>query len=130
MKKQRLVVCLAASLLSLTGCSLNPSPGDGSKIGQIVKVTKIGIFSKTWEAELIRGGMVGGSGSFGMTPFDFTIESEQQAKEVQDFMDKQTEVIITYRSEGFYSLFRTESGGHFLETIVPATNSATYRPIK
>lgn len=125
MKKLSLLsLVLVVVALVFTGCGLN-NPANGSKIGQVVKITKSGVFSKTWEAELIRGGMSGGSGSFGVTPFDFTIESESQAKEIQDYMDKQTEIIITYRSEGVYSVFRSDSGGHFLETVRPATNTVT-----
>lgn len=112
------------------GCGINTSPGTGTKIGQVVKVTKIGMLSKTWEAELIRGGMSGGSGSFGVTPFDFTIESEEQAKLIEGYMDKQTEIIITYRSEGIYSQFRTDSRGHFLVTVRPATNSVSFKSEK
>ena len=119
------VLLLVVLLFGSVGCGVNASPGDGTKIGQIVKLTKTGLFSKTYEAEIIRGGMTGGSGAFGVTPFDFTIESEEQAKTVQDYMDHQTEVIITYRSEGLYSLCRTDSAGHFLKTITPATNSAS-----
>jgi len=118
-----LMVALLITLTFTTGCGVN-NPADGSKIGQIVKVTKSGVFSKTWEAEIIRGGMTGGSGAFSVQPFDFTIESEEQAKQVQDFMDHQTEVIITYHSAGIYGAWRSDTGGHFLKTIAPATNSA------
>lgn len=121
-----IVLIVSQMMLHLTGCGVN-NPAKGSKIGQVVKVTHSGVFSKTWEAQLIRGGMSNGSGAFGVTPFDFTIENEEQAKQVQEYMDKQTEVIITYRSEGIYSAFRTDSGGHFLETIRPATNAPSVK---
>lgn len=109
--------------LAFTGCAVNTSPGTGSKIGQVVKISKQGMLSKTWEAQLIRGGLNGGSGSFGATPFDFTIENEKQAEQVQEYMNKQTEVVITYRMEGIYAATRSDSSGHFLETIRPATNT-------
>lgn len=111
------VVILSAAL---TGCGLNPSPGDGEKIGQIVKVQKRGLFWKTWEAELIRGGMNGGCGSFGTTPFEFTIENDETAKAAITNMETQTEVVIKYRMEGIYSITRSESSGHFLNSMTPA----------
>ncbi len=116
-------LALAAVLTLLVGCGVNGSPGTGEKVGQIVKLNKQGMIRETWEAELIRGGMNSGSGSFGTTPFDFTIENDDQAKEIARYLQNQQEVIITYRMEGIYSPFRTDSGGHFLVSVRPATNN-------
>lgn len=110
---------LPLMLVLLAACSINTSPGDGEKIGQVVKISKVGIIGVTWEAQLIRGGMSGGSGSFGTTPFDFTIESDSLAKVVTDYMDNQIEAVIKYHTEGLFSPFRSESQGHFLVSIVP-----------
>jgi len=102
------------------GCGVNTHPGDGEKIGQIVKVSKEGVFVDTWEAQLIRGGLTGGSGAFGTVPFDFTIEDKALVKKVQELMQNQKEVIIKYRVEGIYSRFRSGSSGYFLVSIEPA----------
>jgi hypothetical protein len=110
----------ALALFVVFGCGVNTSPGEGDKVGQIVRLQRVGMASKTWEGEIIRGGMSGGSGVIGMTPFDFTIENEELATAVRGFMDNQTEVTIHYRSEGVYSACRTESRGHFLVSIEPA----------
>lgn len=114
MKKLPLVILLAALL---TGCGLN-KPGDGEKVGQIVKLSKHGFFAKTWEAQIIRGGFSGGSGTMGQA-FDFTVESDEQAAKVRAFMEAQTEVRIHYRTEGIYSVLRSDTGGDFLESIEP-----------
>lgn len=100
------------------GCA-NASHGNGEKIGQVVKLSKQGFVRATWEGQLIRGGMSGGSGTLGTVPFDFTVEGEELVKKVQAYMRDQTEVIISYRIEGLYSPFRSESGGHFLISIEP-----------
>lgn len=113
-------IASALSLFCLFGCGINNAPGTGEKIGQIVKLKKVGILRDTWEAELIRGGMSGGSGSFGMTPFDFTIESESEIPAIKEYMEKQTEVLIHYRTEGVYGACRSGSGGSFLVSIEPA----------
>ncbi len=120
-------IALSIALLALVGCSVN-TPGTGEKIGQIVKLNKQGIVFNTWEAELIRGGMTGGSGSFGMTPFDFTIESEEQAQAIAKYLQNQQEVVITYRIEGICGAWRSDSSGHFLVSVRPATNSVAVKP--
>lgn len=109
---------IALFTLTLAACGVNTAPGDGSKVGQIVKLAKLGMFAKTYEAEIIRGGFQNGSGANGQA-FDFTIETEELAKQVKDAMDAQTEVIITYRSEGLWSACRSEGGGNFLTSIRP-----------
>jgi iron complex outermembrane recepter protein len=107
------------ALVFLAACGINTSPGEGEKIGQIVKLNKQGIFNDTWEAELIRGGMTGGSGVVGIQPFDFTISSDSEADIINTYLKNQTEVVIKYRMEGIWSLFRSESNGHFLVSISP-----------
>jgi len=114
------VIIVLALLVCFAGCGVNTSPGDGEKIGQIVKVSHEGVFANTWEAQLIRGGLTGGTGAFGTVPFDFTIEDEATVKKVQMYMQNQTEVIIKYRIEGIYSRFRSGSSGYFLVSIEPA----------
>ncbi len=110
---------ITLSLIFIVGCGINPSPGTGEKVGQIVKIANRGLIWKTFEAELIRGGMSGGSGSFGTTPFDFTIEDADMAKKAEGYMNSQTEVKIKYRMEGVWACARSESDGHFLISIEP-----------
>lgn len=45
------IILSIAAILSLTSCGLN-SPGNGEKVGQIVRLSKHGIFNKTWEAQI------------------------------------------------------------------------------
>jgi len=106
----------------LTGCGVNTNPGTGTRTGQIIMLRKEGIFCKTWEAEIIKGGMSGGSGSFGVQPFYFTLQTDDQAKQFQGYMDKQTEVEIQYHTKGIYSCFRSSSGGDFLDSVIVMTN--------
>ena len=120
MKRLTLLLLLVGMISLATGCGVNTSPGSGEKIGQIVKLSNQGMLCGTWEGQLIRGGMSGGSGSFGTVPFDFTIEDEAMAKKAQEFMQNQTEVVIKYRMEGIYWTCRSESEGHFLVSIEPA----------
>src|SRR5882724_7912683 len=93
------VVAMVAIVFGIAGTScdspgINISHGTGTKIGQIVKLSKQGWSRKTWEGQLIRGGMSDGSGSFGTTPFDFTVENEEMSKVVDKYMRDQVEVVI------------------------------------
>ena len=109
--KKLLLIITATSILC--GCGVNPNNGDGTRTGQFVALHKKGLFCKTWEAELIKGGMAGGSGSFGVAPFWVTVP-EEMAAQVQNNLDTQAEVEIKYHSAGIYSLFSSDSGGDFL----------------
>jgi predicted small secreted protein len=115
---KKLLLCVAVCALLGAGCQVNDEPGFGRKIGQITKLSHVGLFAKTWEADLIRGGLQGGSGVTGGGTFHFTIENDDQRKAAQDALENQTEVIIDYRTEFLCSSFRTGSG-HFLVTITP-----------
>lgn len=118
------------ALMLVAACAISLSPGEGEKIGQVVKLSKVGLFSKTWEGQLIRGGMNGGSGSFGTTPFDFTVEGDSLVSLVTKYMQDQTEVVIKYRHEGVWSCFRSQAAdgdGTFLISITPAPKDTTKR---
>lgn len=43
---------LVLVLFTLTSCGINTSPGNGEKIGQIVRARKTGIFCKTWGSRI------------------------------------------------------------------------------
>jgi hypothetical protein len=108
---------ILALALVLSGCTICTNPGHGKKIGRIVKLERVGLLSKTWEGELIRGGFVDGSGSMGSV-FHFTIEDEDLSKKALACVDDQSEVILHYRIELFSSLFRSEDlNPRFVEAI-------------
>lgn len=112
---KKVLAILAIALLG--GCSTNCSPGHGTKVGQVVKVSKEGIFCDTYEAQLIRGGMTDGSGSIGVVPFEFTIVSSADVERVIDAMESRSEVVITYHTELLSSPCRTSSGNNYLTDI-------------
>ena len=90
--------------------------GTGEKRGIIVKAATEGFWNPTHEAELIRGGMNGGSGGFGTTPFHFTY-SQSQASNVEAFMSSGAEVIVTYKRPFWVWRWQSDSGGVFLTDI-------------
>lgn len=110
----------------MSACILNTSPGDGEKVGQIVKLSKVGMINKTWEGQIVRGGFTDGGGVNG-TAFDFTVEDNALAAEVLKFMESRTEVRIKYTTEGIASGLRTESSAHFLTSIKALSDTAGKR---
>jgi hypothetical protein len=109
MKKILLVALMS---LSVTGCW---EVSNGEKVGVIVKCAHEGIFIKTFECELIRGGMNNGSGSFGKS-FHFTAENKSDIPMLKQALDTQQEVKITYHIE-MLSLARSENNSTFLDSI-------------
>ncbi len=114
------ISALVAMGATLGGCW---DTGAGDKVGTITRLNKRGVFCKTWEGEIIRGGLNTGSGVMGGA-FHFTIESEDLAKKVQHYMDTQQEVKIGFRSEGI-TFCRSDSNDYFLTSIEPLSAVAT-----
>lgn len=106
------IISLAILSLVLTGCW---ETKNGEKIGTIVKLSKEGVLIGTYEAELIRGGMNSGSGSFG-SAFHFTVEDKRLLPIVQEALDKQREVKIKFHKE-LATIARCESDNYFLDDI-------------
>lgn len=104
------LILLAALLL--TGCWETEK---GEKVGNIVKLAKQGFLIRTNEAEMIRGGMSDGNGSFGK-PFHFTIENEKLLEIVNQALEESKSVKIKYHKE-LLTLFRSESHDYFLDGV-------------
>jgi len=105
---------LAMAVVILTGC--NKQVGRGEKVGTIIKLSQEGYFVKTWEGEMVRGGMNGGSGAFSTKPLHFTVADQQLLPLVQKAFDDQREVVVTFEGHwnilgSFYSECNDESGG-------------------
>ena len=121
MRAKALCTTVAIFLVSvlLAGCW---ETGNGEKIGTITRLNKRGAFCQTWEGEIIRGGLNGGSGVMGAA-FHFTVESDELAKKVEAAMNAQQEVKITFRSEAI-SFCRSDSESYFLKSIEPLNQVA------
>lgn len=119
-KKALTLVVMCVAMITLTGCI---DKGNGKKVGMLTKASQEGILCKTYEATIQRGGFNGGSGVNGQA-FNFTIEnSPELVKKVEELMNRQAEVEITYRSE-VATFCRAESDNHFLVDIKELHNDA------
>ncbi len=110
-------ILLALSLaLIFSSCGTN-IPQYGQKIGRIVNLSDAGLFWTTLEGELIRGGLVDGTGSMGAS-FRFTIEDQNLKAIAYKAFSSQSEVKITYQSELITGLWRSSCyHPHFVKNI-------------
>lgn len=112
-----LALITGIALLSfLFTCGINV-PSRGEKIGQIVRVNQEGVINKTYEAQLIRGGLTDGSGIMGQS-FEFTVpKGHGFERKLSEAMNNRQEVRVKYRTEGIYLTLRSGSRGTFLEGV-------------
>jgi|ERR1039458_123141 hypothetical protein len=117
-----LVSCIVVIFATFTACDhfATRVTGQGTKVGTVIKLAQEGILSgcKTWEGELIRGGMTNGSGAFSVTPLYFTINDAALLAQVQNALDGQYEVEVTY-TRYFGPMFcgSENDGNYFLTTL-------------
>lgn len=100
------ILVLTGLCVCLCGCWTTQQ---GEKIGTVVKIAKEGLWFKTWEVEIIKGGMSNGSGGFGVKPFDATVSNQKILAVLQNAINNQQEVKITYHVEAFTWPTRNES---------------------
>lgn len=113
MRKTLLLLILTTSTIFLSGCWETES---GQKTGNIVKFSKEGFLIKTYEAELIRGGMNDGSGSIGKS-FHFTVENKSLIETINKAISTNKQVKINYHQEWYTLPWRCESQNYFLDNI-------------
>ncbi len=94
---------ILALCLLMAGCW---ETSKGVKLGTIVKCANEGVLIKTYECELIRGGLNDGSGSFGRS-FHFTVPSALVSM-ASDALESQREVKLSYHQE-LLTLWRTKT---------------------
>ena len=114
--KQKLLI--AALSITLTNCG---DCGNEAHVGSVVKLGKTGAICKTWEAEIVRGGLNNGSGGVSATAFSFTIEDQRLIDLVQDAFDKQYEIKVEAHDEAV-TLCRSDSNDHFAMAITKMNN--------
>lgn len=111
----RIPICVALGvttilfgILGVNACCM-VHVGSGERNGIVVKLADEGFFKKTHELEIIRGGMNGGSGSFGVKPFYATIPNDRDFQTLQSAYEQQKEVYVTY--DEYMLTFASECNG-------------------
>jgi len=124
---KKIVLSLALATL-LAGCG---EYSDGERVGTIQKFSTKGLVAKTWEGEMLLGGLRRKSSTDGngntttnmvANIWMFTVEDPALIAEVQQLMESGAPVRAHYRQEVMGSPFRTETGifGPYFLTKVEA----------
>jgi hypothetical protein len=99
-------VCLA---VFFPGCGENYS--EGERTGVVTKLSKKGLFYKTWEGEMNVGGMRADvNGNLSANIFEFTINDDAILTQVQDAQRANKTVTLLYKQWFAKPNFKTDSG--------------------
>lgn len=99
--------------LVLSGCNINYS--DGSRVGVVNKLSKKGLLCKTWEGEMMLGGLRSQTDKDGNTSqvanvWGFTVTSPRDVEALQAVMESGKTVRVTYHETVLSTPCTTESG--------------------
>jgi hypothetical protein len=113
-------------LLPLIGCI---DYSDGDRVGTIVKFSKKGLLCKTWEGELLVGGLKRvtqtstdsqgnshTSSSMALNVMQFTVEKQELVQPILDAMETGKQVKIHYQQE-LVTICRSDGNDSFVQTV-------------
>lgn len=100
------IICVLASVF--LGASGGCTKSDGSRVGIITKFSHKGLICKSWEGELVMGGMRTMSGADGKTAlaanvFEFSVLDEDLVKQIQALMESGHRARLTYSQTFFHN---------------------------
>lgn len=101
-------ILLVIFCILLSSCKV---VSEGSKIGIIVKCAEEGFIFKTYECEIIRGGINSASGTVGKS-FDFTVEDKSLISQFEKALNEQKEIRLYYHQEWVSFPTRTETSSN------------------
>lgn len=86
-------------LFALTACGPNYSNGD--RVGTVSKLSNKGLIFRSWEGQLIQGGMMNktdseGKSSLVANTLEFNVQDPEVVKQLQDAMNTGKRVKLTY----------------------------------
>jgi len=113
---------LYGTVAGIGGCQNNYISSEGSRVGQVNKLSKKGIFWKTYESTLALQGL----SSQGANLWDFSTDKqarngenvEQLAQDIQKYLDSQELVKVTYKEPWAVWPWRAETR-YLIQKIEP-----------
>lgn len=106
---KKIIITAILGALTFSGCGVY---SEGEKIGQITSIQESGIFCKTTEVTIVRGGFNNGNGVNGQISH-FTVENNPElVKVLTSAMNNNQEIKVSFRQE-FISLCRSDSDNIF-----------------
>lgn len=119
-------VLAVISMISGCECANRYEYSSGTRTGMINKISRKGLFWKTFEGEMALEGIVSGGSNSGANVWDFSIDGSARngeneyllANKVEDALKTGTKVRITYR-EPFLTWPWRGSTHYFIQSIEP-----------
>jgi len=102
-------ILIVLSIIGLSACGGGISSGSGKKIGQVVKMGQYGMICDTYEGELMRGGLTGGTGVNGNS-FHFSVKRKKLFDKLSAAMEAQQEIEVSYEKANFSGPCSGEAG--------------------
>lgn len=87
---------LLAAALFCAGCGQGFDYSDGSRVGTVVKFSKKGAFCKTWEGEMVLGGVRASENGAIANVWAFSVIDEKVVHAVQQAAEDGRRVKLTY----------------------------------
>lgn len=94
------------TLVVASGCC---EVSDGVRVGTITKFSHKGLFCKTWEGQLLMGGLVPGGQGMSANVWSFTVEDPALVETVQKIQESGKQVKIHYSQEWITGPCRSET---------------------
>lgn len=107
-------IFLLTSLISLSGCYETES---GRIKGTINLVTREGIFFKTYNCEVVKGGLEDGTGNIGKT-MEFNIEKKYLVHKANALLKDRKNITIQYHKEAICAPWRGDMRAYFIDDII------------
>jgi len=78
---------------------------DGTRVGSLVKLSRKGYVFKTYEGQLMVGGMSDGTGTFNSTTWDFSVDDDNRSVvEALEYSQKTGQRVSLHYEEKFFQL--------------------------
>jgi hypothetical protein len=116
----KVVIGVGVAVAAIAGYFTFTNYSDGVRSGQVVKFSHKGSVPgcKTWEGELVLGGLRGGvaTDGSGANVFRFTVSDSKVIKEIQKKLDSGDHATLTY-AQPHWNLPCTTDTGYFVTSV-------------
>ena len=113
----KLIFACALAVASVA-CGRGCGYSDGERVGTVTKLSRKGVVCKTWEGEMVMGGLRSGAEGAVANVFYFSVDRPELVQPLQIALNSGRRVKITYY-EGVFSGVCYGNSWHFVEAVEP-----------
>ena len=114
---------LAVALLAVA-CGHGIDYSDGDRVGTVTKFSFKGLICKTWEGEMVLGGLRSDGDNMVANIWAFTVDEPRFVKPIQEAMLSGKRVKITYHQGALSGPCTASSDGYFVRGVSEASGQA------